>query len=140
METTVIKSQKTAQEIELEVLAYLNKTAKHLFITEDKYFFKVIPVKVKDKWYYITMKFNGAKSYTSISDIGKKIEWYGPNTKKVIKDDLFDGKKTSIPNFKLMKEKTVEIIKYVQSEYDGTNHDRVREGIGKILDGITPKE
>jgi hypothetical protein len=140
METTV---KIDTQVIEQQVLAYLHKTAKHLFISEDsKMFFKVIPINVNGEWYYVTIKFNGDKCYTSINSVKKRIEWNDSKTKRVIQQDLFPqhyDKNTSIPNFKAMRGKTFEIIKYVQTNFNGKNEDEIKQGIGKILEGMTPK-
>lgn len=140
METKVKKSEMSVQQLEQEVLAYLNKTAKHLFITEDKMFFKVIPVSINDKWYYASIRFNGEKCIVNITDVSKMIAWHHEHVKRVIKDSLFPlnyDKKTSIPNFRLMREKTLEIVKYLQANYVGTNDVTVKNGITKILEGIT---
>jgi oligoribonuclease (3'-5' exoribonuclease) len=143
METKVKKSEMTVQQLEQEVLAYLNKTAKHLFVTEDKMFFKVIPVRINDKWYYTSIRFNGVKCYINITDVSKMIAWHHEHVKRVIKDSLFPlnyDKKTSIPNFRLMREKTLEIVKYLTANYTGSNDSVVKEGITKILEGISLQE
>jgi len=141
METTVIKNQKTVQEIEQEVLAYLNKTAKHLFLTEDKYFFKVMPIKVNDNWYNVIIKFNGDKCFIQINSVKRGIDYYNTNAKNVIKNELFPqhlAPKSTIKNFKLMKEKMVEVIKLIQTKYTGDDMT-IKNGISEILKGVSPK-
>lgn len=139
METIVTKTEKTVQDIEQEVLAYLNKTAKHLFVTEDKMFFKVIPFKVDDAWYYAVIRFNGEKCNMYINSVKRQIEWHGKYTKKCIKDELFpqhSDKKTSITNFKLMREKTFEIVKYLTANYTGTLCETQKKDIFEILKDV----
>ena len=141
---TKTKAQKTVQEVGQEVLAYLNKTAKHLFITEDKSFFKVIPVRVNEKWYYVTIRFNGETCNMYVGDVAKKIEYHHECARRSIKDDLFPinyDKKISIPNFKLMREKTLEIVKLFQAHYIGNNDATMKMHMTQILADVkyTPK-
>jgi len=96
--------QKSQQQMEQEIVAYLNQTSKHLFIDKNGYLFKIILFRNNDKWYYATVKFNSTDINISIkealSDITYKV--YGNSSLQAIKSTLFPkghGMK-SIPNFK----------------------------------------
>ena len=111
---------KTQEQIKSEVLAYLNKTSQHLFQKENGEFYNVLV----DGNNLIVI--NGDR--VSVYDINKQIEWYGNNTKCVIKHMLFLNKKLkSIKNFKAMKER----IKVIKEKITGKED---KNEIVKIID------
>ncbi len=122
--------------VEQKVLAYLNRTAKHLFITENGEFYKVLTYKDKQgRWNFTAITFDG-EDKCNIRTVGLNyyIAEYGTNAKNVIKGMVFpDWFNTSaIPNFKLMKGKMYDVHKKLRS---GEHND-----IPAILKGVTPKK
>jgi hypothetical protein len=119
-------------KIQEQVLAYLNKTAKHLFITEGNRFYKVVPFKKDDSWKFMTIMFDGETTKVTEYDVDTQIRYYGNDTKNVISNIIFDfwlGKMTAIKNFKEMKSRMYEVYKAAGD----------KEKIGEILKGLTPK-
>lgn len=143
METQV--KEKTDINVNLKkVEDYLRTVSKHLFLTENKRFFKAFSIKVNDKLYCISLEFDGKDAnYVSIIDVDYYINSYGNNAKCVIGDMMFPphiNKRASIPNFKAMKEKVEEIQKIVAEKFNGTNRQEIEKEIKKVLIGLTVKE
>lgn len=122
--------------VEQEVLNYLNKTAKHLFITDSGDFYKILNYKDKEdgKLKIAIFSFSGVNVQITTLGLEYYINEYGGNAKNVIKNMIFTDytNVTSIPNFKLMKEKMAE----VQKKLESGEHDDVP----KILNGLEPKK
>mgnify|MGYP001767380594 CR=1 FL=1 len=142
METQV---KEKANEVNLEKIEkYFETVSKHLFLTEKGKFFKAFPVKVKNKLYYVAMEFDGIDSNNVyISDVDYYVKNYGSCAKNVISNILFPqhyNKKTSIPNFKAMKEKVAEIKKFIEEKFDGTNAQKIQDEVKKMLVGLTVKK
>lgn len=140
---TQVKEQK--KEVNLEqVEKYLESVSKHLFLTENGKFFKVFPVTVKGKLYSVVMEFDGVDSNrVTINDMDYYIRIYGGNAKHVISKMLFpqhSNKKTSIPNFKAMKQKVEEIKSFIEEKFDGTNRNDIESQAEKMLVGLEVKK
>lgn len=142
METRVKKEKVVkTQTNEQKVLNYLNKTSRHLFINDKGEFYKVMPIKVKDKWYAVALTFNGTTVTTMYIDIQKYIGWYDNNVLSIIKHELFYGfSGKAIRNFKLMKEKMLEVNKYLVNNYGTEITVIINKKLTEILNGLTPKE
>ncbi len=139
------QTKEKANEVNLEKIEkYLETASKHLFLTEKGSFFKTFPVKVKGKLYYVAMEFDGLVSNNVyISDVSHHVQVYGNCAKNVISDILFPqhyNKRTSISNFKAMREKTAEIKKFIEEKFDGTNSQEIRKEVGNMLVGLTVKK
>lgn len=124
--------------IEQEVLAYLHKTSKHLFITETgEAFYKVLPYRKDDEWYYVAIMTDGHETTIWGNKLDYYIDRYGKNAKNVISSSLFPehyfSKMKAIPNFKEMKEKMYQVHKDLSNGVEST--DWV-----KHLLGIEPKK
>jgi len=93
---------KTTEQIKSEVVSYLNKTSKHLFVKENGEFYNVIVE--GDNFILI----NGDK--VTVYNVNDYVTWYGVNAKNAIKHILFLNRKLkSIKNFKVMKDKVSSI-------------------------------
>lgn len=139
METMVNTKTEMYQEQEREILAYLNKCSKHLFIDENNRFFKVMLIRVGNSWRYVTLTFDDKDVYIKSESVRKMIEWHGNDAKNVIKRELFPmhyNRKSSIPNFKEMKEKMFQIHKLFQVK---TETGSLEKNIMEVLDGLKPK-
>ena len=119
---------KTKEQIKSEVLSYLKKSSIHLFtINETEH--KVL---IKDDYYIIISGQN-----ISINSIDNKIEYYGQNTKCVIKNEIFlipryykkDIK--TIKNYKLAKDKYNQVLDEIKNKTDKKD---IKESIKLILD------
>jgi len=112
---------KTKQQIETEVSNYLNKTSKHLFVTESGYYYKIITFKRNEKEYYATLLFNNDNFQINDQEIvsDNYYNYYGNNTTNMIKHMLFPEyyKTKSIPFFKKMK----NLIKEIEQEITSDN-------------------
>lgn len=152
MKTEVKNTEINAQVVGQKLLKYFNDTSKHLFINKSGYFYKVLPVKVETNWYVITILFNGEKTYTKIL----KMNDFGYDVKRLIDEGKYDSAAkseihnhkmnlfpksefTSIPNFKLMREKMLEVIKCVQKSLNEDGLTKTKDKIGEILTDIKPK-
>ena len=107
---------KTKDEIKTQVLSYLEKASKHLFVIEKddvKTYYKIV---VSGDNYY-TIKDDKMSGPTNIN---KMIDYYGGNTKNVIKTSLFltqkYGGKTikSVKYTRAFREKYADIIKELE--------------------------
>jgi len=127
-----------------KVEKYLESVSKHLFLTEDGKFIKAFPMKIKDKLYCVTLEFDGVESnIVRISNVDYYIKNYGNNAKNVISNILFPphGKnRTSISNFKAMKEKVKEVKKMIEEKLDENNRSVVTKEVEKTLVGLTVKK
>lgn len=142
METQV---KEKGNEVNLEKIEkYFETVSKHLFLTEKGKFFKAFSVKVKDKLYYVALEFNGVDSNNvHISDVDYYVKNYGNCAKNVISDIIFPqhyNQRTSIPNFKAMKEKVAEIKKFIEENFNGENNREIEKEINKMLIGLTVKK
>jgi len=142
METQV---KEKGSEVNLEKIEkYFETASKHLFLTEQGKFFKAFPVKVKDKLYYVALEFDGVDSNNvHISDVDYFVRVYGSCAKNVISNILFPqhyNKRTSISNFKAMREKVTEIKKFIEENFNGTNTQKVQDEVKKMLVGLTIKK
>jgi len=142
METQVKEKTEEEKQVNLQKIEnYLKTASKHLFLTEEGKFFKAFPVQIKDKLYVVALEFDGVDSNRVwISDVNIYIQRYKNSAKSVLSDILFPqhkNKRTSIPNFKAMKEKTEEIKKFIEEKFDGTNTQAIQDEIKKMLVGLT---
>ena len=117
---------KTTEQIKSEVINYLTKTSNHLFQTTKEEFYKVL---VEGDNYIVI---NGDK--VSVTNINDMINYYGGNSKCVIKHQLFlipsytsvnypatnSNKLKSIKNFKTMREKFNKISESISGKTDKT--------------------
>ena len=90
--------------METKILNYLNKASKHLFLTENNKFFKVMPVKFGDKLHAVTIFFGEGKPDVYVIDVDKYISWYGGNALNVMQNRLFNGDGNAIKHFKAVRE------------------------------------
>ncbi len=128
---------KSKQQIEAEVSAYLDKTSKHLFVTESGYFYKILSFTKNDKKYYATIMLHKSQVQINVQEIvtDNQYKWYGNNTVNIIKHSLFPDyyKTKSIPFFKKMKGLMKEIE--VEISIDNTKNKDLMEKIkGQISD------
>lgn len=142
---TQVKEKTNVNEVGLQKIEkYLETVSKHLFLTEKEKFFKAFPVTNNGKLYYVTLEFDGiGTNFIHISDVDYYEKNYGNCAKSVISDILFPqyyNKKTSIPNFKTMKEKVAEIKKLIEEKFDGNNKQKVQEEVKKMLGGLIIKK
>ena len=163
METQV---KEKGNEVNLEKIEkYFETVSKHLFMsdldnvvdvkgiamgnkvlncTDKGKFFKAFSVKIKDKLYYVTMRFDGINPGSIyIGDINWYVNVYKNCAKNVISDIIFPkhyNQRTSIPNFKAMKEKVAEIKKFIEENFNGENNREIEKEIDKMLIGLTVKK
>lgn len=106
---------KTKEQIKTEVVNYLQKASKHLFTIND-----VEHKVLLEGDFYIIITGNSI----SINSISNKIDYYGSNSKCVIKNDIFlvpryyNKKIKTINNYKLAKKKYDEISESITSKTD----------------------
>ena len=137
METIEITQKK--EMVKTKMLNYLMKTSKHLFITENKRFYKVLVTKVdNDKWVIVSIKFNGEDFYLNIKELEVNDV---DNDLALMKYGLFpqSSKMKSIKKIRLLTEKFYEIIKEVRKNYNGTriNNDMIKNNIKNMLKDIS---
>jgi hypothetical protein len=152
--------------VEKSILDYCKKTNKHLFLKDNKVFYKVLTVNINSDYYALSITFNGDFCKTEIYRINNTDFDYSiknlinigkfESAAKVAVHDLknkyffadYDGKKVSIKNFKLMKEKMKEVTKFVQDNLlkdnstwfrSSNNMKGIQEGISGILKDMKPK-
>lgn len=115
---------------------YVNTTAKHLFIDENNRFFKVIPFKHGEKNMVASIRFNDKYFWVSINEVVAK----STQSLFALKKSFFPqwSETKSIPNFKLMKEKSSEIKEILENEYDGTAEktNEIKEKIKTLVKDI----
>ena len=141
METNLV--EKTVEVNLQKIENYLNKLSGHVYLTEREKFFKVFPVNFKEKLCYATLEFDGVNCYFRISGVDVCINNYGNSSKSVLSNVLFPqhfDKRISIPNFKLMREKILEVEKLVAEKFDGKNDREIQKEIEVILAGLTVKK
>lgn len=121
METLTTKKLKTQEEVETQVLAYINKTSQHLFANEKGDLMKILPFKSNGKWYYAKVTF-GNTPQVEIQEVVSKAayELYGNGLLAVIKANIFHPsvKWHSIPNFKASKA-LMDKVRWELQAYDG---------------------
>ena len=117
---------KTQEQINTEVKNYLNKATKHLFLingVEHKILIEgdfIIRITGKD---------------VSVSEISKKIGWYGSNSKCVIKHDLFliprypNKEIITIKNYKAAKELYNKISESIKGKEDANEIKNIVKGL-----------
>lgn len=99
---------------------YTNKTSNHLFINKNNEMFKVIPFKHKDRNMVATIRFKESSQSVSI----REIKAYDGNSLNEMKHSfflLYFDKYKAIPNFKRVKEYSLKVKEYLETEYDGTS-------------------
>ena len=62
------KIENKKDKIEKKILTYLQKTSKHLFI-QGKRFYKVMPFQYENKWYYISLSFDGVDTNVEVNEL-----------------------------------------------------------------------
>ena len=110
---------KTQEQKQLEAKNYLATTAKHLFVINDKFISKLIPIEKDGQLHYA--KLVVGPNYATIDVINtNRYKWN-------LKADLFPQyvKTKSIPHFKKMK----EIIEMVRAEISLTDNKYLIEKI-----------
>lgn len=99
---------KTKQQIETQVKNYLEKTSRHLFVTESGYLYKIVPLYKDNKTYYATIMVGNGQLLINVKEAvtDSQYTWYGNNTAHVIKRNVFPEyyKAKSIPYFKRMRD------------------------------------
>ncbi len=129
-------TKNSKQEIEQEILAYLQKTSKHLFTDKDNNLFKVLTFKSGEKWYYATIKFNTAEPVVTIREVLSDMEYqyYGNNAPSLVKRNLFpqDHKRISLPNFKKARKLTAEVQALLDT-YNDSNKDLIKGQIKALI-------
>jgi len=108
---------KTKEQLTSIAEAYLNKANKHLFVTNDGYFFKVETIERDGNKYYVTIYMSPEKVIIRTDEIlsDGRYKLFGNNSVSYMKSTIFTpwNKKKSIPYFKKMKEFVSEIMKDV---------------------------
>ena len=116
---------KTLEQKNLEAKAYIAKTAQHLFIMNEKTFYKIIPFTRDGQLHYATLSVTG-NSNVSINVINtNRYKWE-------FKQHLFPQyvKTKSIPYFKAMR----ELVEMVEKEISLTdNKDLVLKVKNRLL-------
>ena len=111
---------KTKEEIVKEVVAYLEKTAKHVFITETGHMYKIVMFKHNDKDYYATLLIGKDQIQINVREIvsDNDFNYYRDNFPNLVKQTLFPiyYKAKSIPNFKKIRKLVEEIIPQLSSD------------------------
>jgi hypothetical protein len=115
---------KTQFEVEQQISTYLDKTSKHLFMTPDGYYLKVIPFTSNGKNYFAKILFGAHKEpLVTITPQLSDVRWksYGAGSYQSIKTNIFGGSiiHKSVPNFKAMK-RLMLTYKSELETYDGT--------------------
>lgn len=102
---------KTQEQKIQEAKAYIANSAQHLFLMNDKIYFKIIPITKDGKLEYITLTINGDNVSINVINTNR-YKWE-------LKQHLFPQyvKTKSIPYFKAMK----ELVGFIQSEIDLTD-------------------
>lgn len=123
---------KTTEQIKTDVVNYLNKTSKHLFVDDKGNLFKVIFDENLGR--YITIQ--GDRVDVSYITIDEKIAYYGSNTKCIIKHDLFLNKNLkSVKNFKVMR----QTVKQIQDGIvEGMDRNQIIKFVSEIVNPPTP--
>ena len=117
---------KTQEQIKTEVMNYLNKTTKHLFLING------VEHKVLVEGDFI-IRITGKN--VSVSQISKKIGWHGSNTKCVIKHELFliprypNKEIKTIKNYKSAKELYNKISESIKGKTDKTEIENIVKGL-----------
>jgi len=136
---------KTKTEVDLKkVVDYLETVSNHCYLTEKNKFFKAFPIQVDGKWYFVQLEFDGKESnHCTITEVDYYVKQYGSCAKAVIGDIIFPphyDRRKSIVNFKAMKEKTEEIKKFIEENFDGTNKNEIQQAVKEQLVGLTIKK
>lgn len=104
---------KTKQEIDTQVVQYLNKAKLHLYVTEKGYLYKILPMEKDGKMYITTIMIGKDNVMINTSEAVSEYMYQtnGNGTANVVKKGLFPDyyKTKSIPNFKRMKNLIEEI-------------------------------
>ena len=120
---------KTTEENKAEVLNYLNKSSKHLFMIDD-----VEHKVLVEGDFYICITGNSV----TVRNINDNISYYGSNAKCVTKHELFLNPRyynkdiKTIKNYKLARQKYLEISEAIK----GKNKNEIQ----KIILGIINKK
>ena len=140
METTVEKIEMT---IDQDVLDYVNKCSKHLFITEiSKRFFHTRFVDTKYGKRILVLEFDGVKT-PYIKLLNPARQWKQDFKRNQFPLHMVD-KKTSIKFFKSMKELITEVEQVVYDNFNVKDEwfykkgDKFFDLIAKELDGMVP--
>jgi len=120
------------EKITKETLAYFEKTSKHLFITEGKSLYKILPFQVDGKNYIVIITINKNGVTARVQTLN--FEYFGPSTLHNMKAYLFPvyDKRMSIPNFKKMRELTALIEKELTTADQKVLEPKIKE----ILQGL----
>jgi hypothetical protein len=113
---------------------YVNKCALHLWVDDNKRFFKIIPFKVNGETKVASITFGN--DYFRMK-IDNSTEARSSQTLFFWKDDYFPQwtKKTSIPNFKRMRELTAMVKDILEKEYKSSEDlKKVEEKVKKLLE------
>jgi hypothetical protein len=115
---------------------YVNTTSRHLFMDENNRFFKVVPFKHGDKNMVASIRFNEKYFWVTISEVEAK----STQSLAYMKYGFFPqwDKTRTIPNFKLMREKSAEIKEILEKEYDGSAEktSEIKESIKNITKDV----
>lgn len=117
---------KTQEQINTEVKNYLNKSTKHLFLING------VEHKILVEGDFI-IRITGKD--VSVSQISKKIGWYGSNAKCVIKHDLFlipryyNKEITTIKNYKAARELYDKISESIKGKEDANEIKNIVLGL-----------
>ena len=117
---------KTQEQIKTEVKNYLNKATKHLFLING------VEHKILVEGDFI-IRITGKE--VSVSEISKKIGWYGSNAKYVIKHDLFlipryyNKEITTIKNYKEARKLYNKISESIKGKKDANEIKNIVIGL-----------
>ena len=110
---------KTQEQKNQEAKAYIAKSAQHLFLMNDRIYFKIVPFNVDGALHYASLKIDGENVSINVINTNR-YKWE-------FKQHLFPQyvKTKSIPFFKAMK----EIVALVESEVNLTDNKGLIEKI-----------
>jgi hypothetical protein len=102
------------QELMNKTTAYLNKTSKHLFTTNNGQYYTVQTLVHDGNLYYVTILM-GDKTLIRVNKVADTLVYYEDSGLNVIKNRLFSPymKAKSIPYFKKMKLAIAELMREV---------------------------
>ena len=117
------------QLVERKMLNYMHKTSKHLFTNESDEFIKVLPIRIDDEWRAFGFMFGDGDVHIT----ERSMKASSTQSLFFLKTAFFPQweSRESIPNFKAMKVKMLEVIKVVQNNY--SDKVKMKEEIKNLL-------
>ena len=115
---------KTTEQIKSEVVNYIEKTSKHLFVKENGDFQKAIII--NNNIIIFSIKKDLSDGKFDIYQLDDQIKYYTNNTKCVLKHRIFLNKKLkSIRNFKTINDKLSKIKEVILDRTDRSEISKI---------------